>query len=475
MLLDLYKYVEKDKMDKCYLCGKLFNKSDVLKHDEHIIQQAIGGALTDNSILCQSCGEGLGNAVDVPFNKIFDSISTRLDIKKDRGNNKKGSAKGVIFSNRDKYGNDLSGIEVFWKASKVAPVKPIHKYTSDQLKVIVYAGGKQLKNYLKMVKKEVDETYGDGCKPKIIICDDLTGLIIFPLELDNEAFKKGLAKIAIGFSSKVGIDRATLNLVLDSDLGKIKDNVSLIQFYPKGVFDEVIERDKKDIRYYPSHTLILFTAAANINLLVCYVELFSTFQWYVILSDQYDGQPIYESYHQRVDKEEDYVFGPDRRHYKERGMILSSLGIDHKRINDAHEKQKGSPDEKTIEEIEYKIIQEEYIKKKYHVDFDREVEIAIGYASREIMKQPSLNTMMDAKSNMNLFYSYDENDEEFFKVFSYRRCYVCEGKPHDYIYSLIEYYDTEEGRKNRKQYGHEKFNMLSNYIEEKTIKEKLEA
>ncbi|PKG86492.1 hypothetical protein CXF85_01960 [Colwellia sp. 75C3] len=462
-------------MDKCYLCGKLFNESDVLKHNEHIIQQAIGGALTDNSILCRSCGEGLGNVIDAPFNKMFDSIGTRLGIKKDRGNNKKGAVKGVIFSNRDKYGNDLSGIEVFWKASKVAPVKPIHKYSSDQSKVIVYAGGKQLENYLKRVKKEVDEKYGSDCKPEIITCDDVTGLIIFPLELDNEAFKKGFAKIAIGFSSKLGLDRSTLNLVLDSDLGKIRDNVSLIQFYPKGVFDEIIERDKKDIRYYPSHTLILFTAVANPNLLVCYIELFSTFQWYVILSDQYDGQPIYESYHQRVDKEEDYVFRPDRRHYKEREMILSSLGVDQKRINDAYEKQKGSPDEKTIEEIEYEIIQEENIKKKYHVDFNREVEIAIGYASSKIMEQPSFNTMMNAKSNLDLFYSYDENDEEIFNILSYRRYYVFEGRTHDYITSLMGYYDTEEGRKNRKEYGYEKFNMLSNYIENKTIKEKLEA
>lgn len=462
-------------MDKCYLCGKVFNESDVVKHDEHIIQQAIGGVLTVNSILCQSCGEGLGNVVDVPFNKMFDSICTRLDIKKDRGNNKKGSAKGIIVSNRDKYGNDLSGIEVFWKDSKVAPVKPIHKYTSDQSKIIVYAGQNQLKNYLKRVQKEVDEKYGDGCKPEIIICDDVTGLITFPFVLDNEAFKKGFAKIAIGFASKVGIDRATLNLVLDSDLGKIKDDVSLIQFYPKSVFDEIIERDKKKIRYYPSHILILFTAAANNNLLVCYIELFSTFQWYVILSDQYVGQPIYESFHQRVDKEEDYVFMPGRRHYKERGMILSSLGVDQKRINEAHEKQKGSPNEKTIEEIEYKIIQEEHIKQKYHVDFDREVEIAIGYASRKLIEQPSFNAMMNAKANMDLFYSYDENDEEVFNVSSYRRCYVSEGKPHDYIYSLMRYYETEEGRNHRKKYGYEKFSMLSNYIELKAIKEKLET
>ncbi|EPE2685207.1 HNH endonuclease [Vibrio alginolyticus] len=121
-------------MDSCYLCGEVFNESDVLKHDEHIIQQAIGGTLTSDSVLCKSCGENLGNTVDVPFNMMFDSICTRLDIKKDRGNKKKGTAKGVIFGKGDCYGNDLSGIEVFWRDSKVTPVIPIHRYTPDEKK-----------------------------------------------------------------------------------------------------------------------------------------------------------------------------------------------------------------------------------------------------------------------------------------------------------------------------------------------------
>ncbi|EPB6685453.1 HNH endonuclease [Vibrio alginolyticus] len=461
-------------MDSCYLCGEVFNESDVLKHDEHIIQQAIGGTLTSDSVLCKSCGENLGNTVDVPFNMMFDSICTRLDIKKDRGNKKKGTAKGVIFGKGDCYGNDLSGIEVFWRDSKVTPVIPIHRYTPDEKKVIVYADGKQLKNYLKKVKSELDEKYDDDFKPDIIICDDITGVVTYPLELNNESFKKGLAKIAIGFASKSNINRKTLNLALDCDLRKIKENISLLQFYPKGVFDEIIERDKKDIRYYPSHTLILFTAASNSNLLVCYIELFSTFQWYVILSDKYDGDPIYASHHQRVDKGEDYIFKPDRRYYKDREMILSSLGIKQERINNAYEKQKGTPNEKSIEEIEYKIIQEEHMKQKYHVDFDREVEIAIGYASQKLMEQRSINTLINLKPNMDLFYSYDENNEDIFNPSSYRRLYISDGKPHDYIYSLIEYYETEEGRKNQKEYGHKKFYMLSNYMEMKTINEKLE-
>ena len=71
-------------MNKGYLCGKEFDDKDVKKHDEHIIQQSIGGNLTVNDILCSSCGGKLGNKVDVPFVNIFEGIATRLDIKRDR-------------------------------------------------------------------------------------------------------------------------------------------------------------------------------------------------------------------------------------------------------------------------------------------------------------------------------------------------------------------------------------------------------
>lgn len=455
-------------MDKCYLCGKFFNKSDVIKHDEHIIQQAIGGTLTSNSILCKACGGRLGNEIDVPFNMMFDGICTRLDIKKDRGNNKKGTAKGIVSIGKDRYGNDLSGVEVFWRDSKVTPVQPMHRYSLDQKSVTVYADKKQQKNYLKKVEAEIIEKFGSDFKPDIIVCDDIEGVITFPLELDNQSFKNGFAKIAIGFASRCGIDRNDLDLVLDVELGKIKDDIGLLQFYPKGVLDEVMERSRDEIRYFPSHTLILFTAALNPKFLVCYIELFSTFQWYVILSKNYNGEPVYKGYHQRVDKQEDYIFEPGRRYYKERDMILSSLGIEQDRINNAYEKQKGSPNSKTIEEIEYAIIQEEHIKQKYLVDFDDEVKILIDYSAQKLMSPQSFDTVLDVHSNMKLFYEHDEN----FKPYGYRRIYVKEKEFHDYIYSICEEYSTEDGRNIRVKYGHDKFKMLSKYMQNKSIKDK---
>lgn len=463
-------------METCYSCGKNFNDCDVIKHDEHIIQQAIGGTLVANDILCEKCGEILGEAIDVPFNKMFDSICTRLDIRKHRDNNKQKTAKGVILSTGDKYGNDLNGVDVFWKKGKVTPIQPFHKYTTDNSKVIVYAEKKQLNKYLSKVKLEIKDKFPDKLAPKIVTCDDIDGLVSYALPLDNNYLKKGLAKIAIGFAAKAGINRINLNMVINFESGEIGEHTKIIPFYPISIFDKIIEHHKKEIRYYPSHTLILFTSAADSKILVCYIELFSTFQWYIILSDSYAGEPIYEGYTQRIDKVDNYIFSLGRRYYKERKMILSSLGITQTKINATYENQKDSLETKSIEEIEYRIIQQEYTKQKYQVIFDNEVESYINYASNKSVQMMRLKSLpfdaaIDIKTNTDLFYK-KSSDNYIFNIFSYRRCYVRNGEIHDYILSIIRSTTTEDWRDTIKSYCYEKVYMLSKYIQDKNIADK---
>lgn len=78
-----------------------------------------------------------------------------------------------------------------------------------------------------------------------------------------------------------------------------------------------------------------------------------------MLSDSYEGKPVYEYHYQRIEKADDYVFTPDRRHYKERNVILGGLGITDERIQSAYEKQKDKKNQKSLEQIEIDIIREE--------------------------------------------------------------------------------------------------------------------
>lgn len=466
-------------MDNCYLCGENFNGVDVVDHGEHIIQQAIGGTLIENEILCESCGKTLGREIDVPFNKMFDSICTRLDIRTHRGSNRSKSAKGFIFSKKDQYGNDLSGIEVLWKNGEVAPIKPFHRYISDSNKIIVYGAKNQLKNYLKKVNKDIERDFPIDSIPELITCSDIDGLILYPLEIVSDCFKKGMAKIAIGFASKFGIDRKFLNLVMDLKLNEIKKDAPLIQYHPISSLDKTIEKHKKEIRYYPSHTLILFTLPSNSRILVCYVELLSTFQWYVILSDSYDGPSVYQGHTQRVDKVDDHVFEPGRRYYKERSMILESLDINQEEINNCYEKQKDNYNSKKIEEIEIDLIRKKYIEKKYQVFFEEEVKSAIDFAlckSRNSIgsNSMSLSEKSDLMRNMRLFYNMIDDDERF-NSSPYRRVHVLDGKYCDSVAYFMRSNHLPDVRQTTIEYGHKKVYMLSEYIEEKNINDKINS
>ncbi|MGL6083481.1 hypothetical protein ABWED_2352 [Acinetobacter lwoffii] len=77
----------------------------------------------------------------------------------------------------------------------------------------------------------------------------------------------------------------------------------VIPFYPFTELDIEIEKIKSECYEYPHHFLSLFTLQCEgqeEKLIFCYVELFSTFQWYVLLSDNYTENQISEVYAQPV-------------------------------------------------------------------------------------------------------------------------------------------------------------------------------
>ncbi|HBZ8138982.1 TPA: hypothetical protein MM266_005735 [Klebsiella pneumoniae] len=465
-------------MDVCYLCGNDFNENSTVDHGEHVIQQAIGGNLVSKGILCKKCGGELSRKIDNPFNAIFEGIATRLDIKKDRKANKSPSIPGTIVSEKDAYGMNLKDTKVFWKNFKVSPIKPFHRFTEDYKKVIIYSQKKNFENHKSIVQKEIQSMELDT-PPEIIMCDDIDCNVQYHFPMDNIAFKRGVAKIAIGFACTHGISRETLNLALkisEDNHGYIDEEIILVQYAPLSIIDRIIENDKASLANYPSHNLILFTSKKDPSLLWCYIELFSTFQYYVLLSDSYDGKPVYEYHYQRIEKSDDYVFTPDRRHYKERNLILGGLGITDERIQSAYEKQKDNKNKKSLEQIEIDIIREETNKQKNKADFERDINNFVDYCSQKILLNNDLDIefMMNFKRNFSLFSRVAFNDEdevEIFDISSYRRYYIENEKLVDYpeALNLMKMCAGSELRK----YSFYKFNQLESYSQNKALREKV--
>ncbi|HCP3259516.1 TPA: hypothetical protein ODL97_003881, partial [Escherichia coli] len=200
------------------------------------------------------------------------------------------------------------------------------------------------------------------------------------------------------------------------------------------------------------------------------------FQYYILLSDSYDGKPIYEYHYQRIEKSDDYVFTPDRRHYKERNLILGGLGITDERIQSAYEKQKDNKNKKSLEQIEIDIIREETDKQKNKADFERDINNFVDYCSQKILSNNDhdIEFMMNFNRNFSLFSRVAFNDEdevEIFDILSYRRYYIENEKLVDYpeALNLMKMCAGSELRK----YSFYKFNQLESYSQNKVLREKV--
>lgn len=258
------------KINICYLCG--CELTEINKSEGHIIQNALGGHLTSKRILCEKHNAELNKTVDIPFIKIFEPITEKLFFKKDRKNERKGILGTLV---------DLN-IEVIHKDNRYFPLKPFY----DSKSCTIYAKDNKTANqYLSKLRK-------DGVisnESQLVFCYDISGHIITNFNLTNDIFFKGLAKIAANYAAYNEIERIYFNDIIDFRTNSLKSNLNIIPYIPSTFDLEIENRDY----YYPIHMLRL---KSQDRLLWCFIELYSTFQFYVILDKNYSGLEIDKSY-----------------------------------------------------------------------------------------------------------------------------------------------------------------------------------
>lgn len=307
-------------MKQCYICGMFLktkeqdfdSKTDTLTHKEHIIQNALRGKVISESILCSKCGNDLNAEIDANFIKYFAPITELLDkfiIEKDHGkNNAKPAIIGQLLS------GDFEGINANYKDGVVSADKPAHFINWDTKEVTIIANKKIIAAYESKVLKEIAEK---SESPDVFNINKITEFNDIPFLpyfgegiLDiNETLHKGFIKIATEFALSKGIQRNELNRVIEIDErshGKLLFDRNLITYFPQGAIDRIFEFYRPLLEpNYPTHSLILFTHERRNNgyVLYCYIDLFSTFQVFVILNNNYPS-PLYESHYQPVLKDE---------------------------------------------------------------------------------------------------------------------------------------------------------------------------
>lgn len=230
-------------MKKCVICDCIIDESN--RSSEHIIHNAIGGILEDDGIYCEACNKRLGSKTDKAFTSIFAPIVGSINIHKSRSNSDGTSYTGVVVDSKGKKYNAV------FKKGKIVDMTD-----SDS--------------------KHVDHKKGQYTP------------LYYNFDFDNNAFKKGMAKIAFNYAINLGISPQLLDGVFDYKNKEFIQSTILIPFVPLTPFDYIMEL-KQTSRVY--HTIRIFNIH---NILYAYIDLFNTFQYYVVLSTHYELKELNE-------------------------------------------------------------------------------------------------------------------------------------------------------------------------------------
>jgi hypothetical protein len=285
----------------CYLCDKRFNETTVLKHSEHILQNALGGGLLCDDILCQACGCKLGDSVDGPFVTALSPLTTLLDTPRDRGMH---SQTQVQLQTNDADAKVLEQVRLVLKNDfSLVPVRPVLvKSVTAKAVTVIAATIKQARQYEN--SPDVKALVADGYT--IELSDNAAPYaerLLLSARPDAPEVLRGILKIAIGFASLHGVERKYLaHLMTQDDLTQSESVLrsTIFSYYPVEDVERLFETEKHVHEdWYPTHHLYLFSHDRD---LYCYVELFGVVQKYVHLSSTYDRHRLLEKFVQKAEK-----------------------------------------------------------------------------------------------------------------------------------------------------------------------------
>lgn len=486
----------------CYLCGEkmvnekyylshkeLFKEKPCFLHDEHIIQNALCGRLKSDSILCKECGNILGDEIDSQFVSLFAPFIERLKknlISKNHGKKNVVTVDGYVY--RDEKLDEK--IDVHIREGKASPIKPTYTIDKAEKKIKIYANKKTAKQYEPIVVKKIEE---EGLKAELFDFEIITdinneGILAYLFTEGktnfNEEFKKGLVKIAVDFAAHYGIKRKQMPRALEINTitrkGMLKYDACCFPFVSIGALDTILEINRPQIEeLYPTHTLILFNQKTEKeNLLYCYIDLFSTFQYYILLNTDYKGKDIYQVFHQTILKQELPEINVREFRPKELNIIINQYGIDMSKCK--------SNDLTDIYDFIEKEVQNCKINPILHFPtelknmFDRiSLPIALQVGGKEISGSEKIMSEISyqipdsqKKSIISEIHDYNK-DKELFNFQLYRKVfYENDGNGSvELLSSPIECNSSTITDEVRRAYCHMKFEQLNQFINMKEIEQ----
>ncbi len=452
--------------NKCYLCCCNLEKENI--SDEHIIPQALGGSLISNKLLCRDCNSKLGKTIDAKFVKTFEPLTCTLDII-GRDSNKGVNCKILTTDGQ---------IDGIIQNGKLYPKKPF--FTIKSNKVNFYGSKKTLKYFKKKIESEANKKKIKSSELIIKCIDDLTGFFTIDFHIDNQNFYESMTKIALNFAIENKIPYEVLEHLISSKDKKIESGI-LLPYLPLTDFEKILERARNKIEpSFPSHTLVLFSEKLDKGdkMLVCYIELFSTFQHYIILSTKYKGSDVFIPYFQRIKREIAVPYSADENALCHKSILPDIYEVEsrHPSIKvdlDNPNKLKKLLDTYLSQPRPYKGDYSDHLKSMYDnlaiplVYFlkpDPDIKKTLKDEILEKIREFSDDDIFNANIQMHQFYyiCYDEKADIVLEK-HLRRIIVNKGKLQS-IFSVLTPEYVKSHMDIVKKYGYEKFNALMEYV-----------
>lgn len=451
---------------KCYLCRSNLVGENI--SDEHIIPKSLGGSLISNKLLCRNCNSELGKTIDAKFVKTFEPLICTLNII-GRDSNKGVNCKIL------RGGEQIDGII---QNGKIYPKKPF--FTIENNKVNFYGSKKSLKSFKKIIESEANRKKIKASELIINCIDDLTGFFTVDFLIDNQNFHESLTKIALNYAIENGISFEVLDHLILSKAKKIKSGI-LLPYLPLTDFEKILERARNTIEpSFPSHTSVLFSEKLDNGnkMLVCYIELFSTFQHYIILSTEYNGSDIFIPYFQKIKREIAVSYSADENSLCHKSILPDIYEVESRHpsikvdLNNP-KKLKKLLDTYLSQPRPYKGDYKDFLKSMYDnlaiplVYFLKPNPVIKKRLRGEILekiREFSDDEIFKANFQMHQFYYICHDEKADIVLEKHLRRIIVNNGEFQSVFSILtpEYVKSNVGEV--KKYGHEKFNALMEYV-----------
>lgn len=287
-------------MFKCYVCEKDFFSNN--GEGEHIIPNALGGKLTDNTIMCIVCNTRFGESIDTALTKSLESIGTLLDIPRDRGENQP-------FLVREVGTGEFIYITPGGKpVLKAKPqLKPIHDENGDVVSMRVSGKDKRsVENGLRQLKNTPSKEYLQIDVNEEMKCATPAQRKIGETEINislNDLCLRAIAKIATNFYMHKGGEREHLSSVIPYIKGDSVQPCASFYYPENNVFPNLLS-EGKTIHF------IIIRGVKKEKKMYALIQLYGVVQSAVLLNKDYQGHEFSHSYLLDIISREEIAYEP---------------------------------------------------------------------------------------------------------------------------------------------------------------------